>query len=157
MGRRMRGAGSKMTTEDELAEMHQYALGVADSSYEWYRTRSIRSRRAFKASEFAVIIFSSAIPIVALFTSSSKIIPAVLGTCVVVLTSSRALFNWQENYLRFGRAREAVEAQRRLYQTRAEPYSDAETRNQILVAEITRIETEEMSQWLRIFTKKSKS
>lgn len=127
-----------------------YAMGIANSSYAWYRAAAIRSRLMYRVSESAVLIVSAAIPATAAVAPHNAITPAVLGAIVVVLSGFRAIFHWQDNYLRFSGAREAVEAERRLYNTGASPYDDLATRDQVLAAAISRIEQAEMGGWLKI-------
>jgi hypothetical protein len=126
-----------------------YAMTIADRSYEWYRTAAIRSRRSYKLAETAILLVAAAIPASAAIARDNTIIPAILGAAVVVLTGLRSVFHWQENYLRFSGAREAVETERRRYRTGAEPYADPATRDQVLVAEVSRIERDEMSGWVK--------
>jgi hypothetical protein len=68
----------------------------------------------------------------------------------VVVTGVRSTFHWQENYLRYSAAREAVEAQRRLYHIRPLPYDGPATRDQLLVSSVTKIEQDEMVTWMTI-------
>lgn len=75
---------------------------------------------------------------------------------VVVLTGLRSIFHWQDNYLRFSAAREAIEAERRSYNTAAEPYDDAGSRDRALAAAVTRIEQEEMRGWIRVAAERPK-
>lgn len=82
--------------------------------------------------------------------------PAILGGVVVVLTGLRSVFHWQDNYLRFSGAREAVEAERRLYNTGAQPYVDPVTRDQILAAAVSRIEQDEMAGWVKVASARPK-
>jgi hypothetical protein len=78
------------------------------------------------------------------------LVGAFLGAAVVVLTGARAIFHWQENYIRFSQAREAVEAERRLYRIGAEPYADPATRDGVLAAKVTGIEHDEMAGWVTV-------
>jgi hypothetical protein len=135
--------------ESEAVGEVGYAMGLANDSYDWYRDHAIRSRGAYKISETLLLIVSAAIPTSAAIAPDDAILPAVLGAVVVVLVGLRAVFHWQDNYLRFSGAREAVEAERRLYNTRARPYDDAATRDQILAAAVSRIEQEEMAGWIK--------
>jgi hypothetical protein len=82
--------------------------------------------------------------------------PAILGAIVVVLSGLRAVFHWHDNYLRFSRAREAVESERRLYHTSAKPYDDPATRDQVLVGAISKIEQAEMGGWQKVAAHKPK-
>jgi hypothetical protein len=124
-----------------------YAIDVVNSSYAWYVTASTRSRRAYRHSETATVVISAAIPLAAVLCPRAVWLPALLGSCLVVLAGIRAMFNWQENYLRFSQAREAVEAVRRDFHTWSPPYDQAETRERRLIEAVTRIERDEMRQW----------
>jgi hypothetical protein len=127
-----------------------YAIRLATASYEWYKSHAIRSRRLYKVLETALLVLGAAIPTSAVVFDENVVVPALLGAIVVVLTGLRSVFHWQENYLRFSQAREAVEAERRLYKTRTTPYDDDPTRGQLLAAAVSRIEQEEMRGWVRI-------
>jgi hypothetical protein len=141
-----------MTKEPtESPKEGSYALNLANNSYEWYRNAAIRSRRLYKISETALLIVSAAI------APGNSIVPAILGSIVVVLSGVRTVFHWQDNYLRFSGAREAVEAERRLYFTGAKPYEDPGTRNQVLAAMVSRIEQEEMSGWVKVAAERPKA
>lgn len=127
-----------------------FALTLADRSYEWYRTAAISSRRRHRVSAIGIQVFAALIPVSVLLVPRFTVIPAILGAAILITSGARATFAWQENYIRFSGAREAVEAQRRLYQTAADPYGDSKTRDQILAIAVTNIERDEMSVWVRI-------
>lgn len=127
-----------------------YALNLADASYNWYRGAAIRSRRLFRMSESGALVLAAAIPVAGAIYPGSAVVPAVLGAVVVVVSGLRAIFHWQDNYLRFSAAREAVEAERRFYRTGSGPYADPATRDAELAAAVTRIEQDEMSGWVKI-------
>jgi hypothetical protein len=128
----------------------EYAMGLLDGSYEWYRRAAIRSRRNYKVSETVLLVVAAGIPTSAVLVQKSGTVPAILGALVVVLTGLRSIFHWQDNYLRFSAAREALEAERRSYNTRATPYDDEAARDQILAASVSRIERAEMGGWLQV-------
>jgi hypothetical protein len=132
----------------------KYAMTVADESYDWYRSHAIRSRRSYRLSEILFLAFSTAIPVSAVAWPEKALIPAILGAALVLLTGLRNLYHWHENYVRFSRAREAVDAERRMFLTAAEPYADPKAKDQNLVAAITRIEQQEMGQWGRIVSQR---
>jgi hypothetical protein len=133
-----------------------YAMKLANDSYEWYRVHASRSRRNYKVSETALVVFAAAVPTSAVVVPHDVTIPAVFGAVVVVLTGLRSIFHWQDNYLRFSAAREAVEAERRGYNTAAEPYGDMGSRDRFLAAAVTRIEQEEMRGWIRVAAERPK-
>jgi hypothetical protein len=133
-----------------------YAMGLADGSYEWYKRAAIRSRKWYRVSETLILTLSAAIPTSAALDTSNVVAPAILGGLVVVLAGLRSIFHWQDNYLRFSGAREAIEAERRLYNLWAEPYDDAATRDQVLAASVSRIEQEEMKGWTKVAAERPK-
>jgi uncharacterized protein DUF4231 len=132
-------------------------MGLADASYEWYRTHAVRSRRNFKISETVLIVVAAAVPTSAVLLPDDTTVPAILGAVIVVLTGLRSIFHWQDNFLRFSGAREAVEAERRLYITRAKPYDDDSTKEQVLAAAISRIEQQEMRGWVEVAAARPKA
>src|SRR5262245_8185791 len=145
-----------MDNADGPERAQSYARGVADASYDWYKRAAIRSRKGYRISETLILAVSAAIPTSAALASDNVVAPAILGGLVVVLTGLRAIFHWQDNYLRFSGAREAIEAERRLYNLWAEPYEDAATREQVLAASVSRIEEEEMKGWTKVAAERPK-
>ncbi|MET0494423.1 MAG: DUF4231 domain-containing protein [Actinoplanes sp.] len=127
-----------------------YAIGVAAASHGWYVEAAKRSRRMHRGSEIGTVVLSASIPVVAVLAPGVPAITAMLGGALVVITGFRGVFKWQENYFRFSQAREAVEQQRRLYIVGAAPYNDAETRDHELVQAVSRIERDEMGEWVQI-------
>ncbi|MFE5811797.1 DUF4231 domain-containing protein [Streptomyces sp. NPDC056479] len=127
-----------------------YAMRVANGSYDWYRGAAIRARRYFRLTETLLLLVSASIPVSAVISSRNAVVPAILGGVVVVITGLRSVFHWQDDYLRFSEAREAVEAERRLYYTGAGPYADPATRDQALTASVTRIEQRETGAWVQL-------
>ena len=56
-----------------------YAIGIANDSYEWYKSHAIRSRKAYRVSETAVLVVSATVPAAAAITPHDAVIPAILG------------------------------------------------------------------------------
>ncbi|MET8975358.1 DUF4231 domain-containing protein [Streptomyces sp. NPDC004539] len=127
-----------------------YAMTLANASYDWYREAAAKARTYYRISECLQIVFSAAIPVSAVLSPGDAKVPAVLGGLVVILTGLRSVFHWQDDYLRFSQAREAVEAERRLYRTGNEPYDDPESRDRRLAAAVTRVEQQEMGVWVQV-------
>ena len=132
-------------------------LALANASYDWYRTAAIRSRRWYKTTEVAMLALSASIPVIAAIDPGSSVLLAVIGAVLVVGSGLRSVFHWQDNYLRYSTAREAIDAERRLYDIGAEPYADASTREEALVRAVTRIEQGEMNSWAKLAAEKPRS
>lgn len=125
------------------------AMRVADESHAWYRTHAIRTRRLYRTIECLQLCIAAGIPVAAAVAPHDAIVPAILGAVLVGLTGTRGIFHWQENYLRFCHAREAVERERRRYRLGASPYDGLETRQPLLVERISEIEQQEMEGWTK--------
>ncbi|KUO19894.1 DUF4231 domain-containing protein [Streptomyces dysideae] len=146
-----------MTQEPSPDSEPGYAMRLANGSYDWYRNAAIKARRYFRLTETLVLLVSAAIPVSAVISPGDAQVPAVLGGVVVVISGLRSVFHWQDDYLRFSEAREAVEAERRLYRTGAEPYDDPATRDRVLTAAVTRIEQREMGTWVQLASPRTDS
>ena len=144
-------------SDPDLKTPDVYAISLANESYDWYRAAAKRSRRFYKISEVMLLLVSAAIPMSVVLLPTGQLLPAGLGSLVVVISGARSIFHWQENYLRFSGAREAVEAERRLYYTSSRPYDDVSTRDQRLAAAVTRIEQGEMKGWIKAVADRTKS
>jgi hypothetical protein len=127
-----------------------YAKAIAGESYDWYRRAATSARRSYRLSEILFLVLSTAIPMSAVLSPKNATVPAVFGAVLVILAGLRSVYHWYENYVRFSCAREAVNAELRLYLTSSEPYDDVSTKDQVLVAAVTRIEQQEMGQWVRV-------
>ena len=127
----------------------RYAMNIADGSFAWYRSHAIRSRKFHKVIETVTVIASAAIPVSGLIGDSDALVPSLIGAVVFVLVGLRSTFHWQENFLRFSQAREAVEAERRRFLVGASPYDDPSSRAESLISRITEIEQQEMGTWLK--------
>ena len=134
----------------DVAAKAEYATRLANDSFEWYRQHAIRSRKSYKLAETVLLMVSAAIPTAGAISPHDSTIPAVLGAVVVVLSGFRSVFHWQDNYLRFSGAREAVEAERRLYNLGAPPYDNQASRDALLASAISRIEQDEMRGWVDV-------
>jgi hypothetical protein len=110
-----------------------------------------------RIGEISLIAVSAGVPASTAIFPGMVMLPAILGTAAVLITGIRSVFHWGENYLRFSQAREEVEGERRLYQVKAEPYANDDTRDQVLAAAITRIERDEMGRWVSVSAKAQES
>ena len=134
----------------------QYALSVADSSYEWYKRKAIVCKRAYRTLEMVLILVTGSIPVAAVLSRDSATLPGILGAVAGGLTGLRGLFSWQQNFVRYSAAREEVEAERRLFHTNTSPYDHEDSRYKLLVAAITRIEQSEMRGWFKVAVPRQK-
>jgi Protein of unknown function (DUF4231) len=90
------------------------------------------------------------VPIAGILTPGDARLPGVLGAVVVALTGLRAIFHWRDNWMRFSLASNAIRAEVRLYELGADPYSDAASRDALLVRNINTVEHSETSGWMSL-------
>lgn len=128
-----------------------FALSVAEGSYAWYQKASMKARWFFRLTEILTTLFSAAIPVAAVLDSGDARMPAILGGTLVVVSGLRSTFRWSDDYLRFSRAREEVGGEIRLYKIGARPYDDIDTRDTLLVENVTQIEKRETGDWVSVF------
>ena len=143
-------------TRGDPGPQASYSMGLAAASYDWYRSHAIRSRKAYKTLEVSALVVTAAIPVTAAIAPGNTTAAAILGAVAVVLSGFRSIFHWQENFIRYSEAREAIEAERRLYNTGAHPYGNKETRDQLLTEAVSRIEQDEMHGWVKIAVERPK-
>jgi hypothetical protein len=136
--------------DDDQRDPTTYAPGLAQTAYDWYETHASRARILHWTTEVLVLVTAASIPVAAVISPDDALAPAVLGAVVVVLTGLRTIFHWHENYLRFAASRERIKAEQRAYRVRAAPYDDLFTRDQVLVAAVSRIEGEDLGEWIEI-------
>ncbi|TMR96125.1 DUF4231 domain-containing protein [Nonomuraea basaltis] len=146
-----------MAEQSEEMTPAVYALTLADESYAWYRRAAGKARRFYRLSESLQLVLSAAVPVSAVLTPGDAKAPAILGGLIVIVTGLRSVFHWHDDYLRFSAAREAVEAERRRHRTGGKPFDDPATRDQLLVDAITRIERQEMDNWLQLVAQRSEA
>ncbi len=137
-----------MSSSLDVGDPTEYARAVADSSFDWYKSRAIRSRKLFRTAEVVRLVLGAMIPVAALWDEVSRVVPAAIGALALLVGGLASVFGWQENYLRFSGAREAVESERRRYILAIDEYGDADTKDAELVRAVTQIEQKEMGQWL---------
>jgi hypothetical protein len=128
----------------------QSAVEVLNKSVDYYKQQASRAKILYFGSESGLLVVAAAIPVTAAFTSS-RVVPAVLGGVVVVLTGLRRVFQWRENWLRFSAACGQLETARQLYAQRTDKYADND-RDACLVREVCEIETAETQGWIRTRT-----
>ena len=127
-----------------------YALSVANGSYEWYKSHARLARRAYKLAEITVITVSAAIPVTLAIAPGQTAVASIMGAVIVVVSGLRSVYHWQDDYLRFSQAREAVELERRRYRLASGRYADPRRRDIALVEAVSRIEQDEMRQWVQV-------
>lgn len=133
-----------------MTEETSLGLRLAAESYDWFRGAAVRAWWAHRISDITILGVSALIPISAVVNPDRVLVPALLGGVIVIASGLRTIFRWQENFVRFATAREAIKQERRKFLVGAEPYGDASARDAALVEAVSRIENDEMNAWKKI-------
>ncbi|MEV0136800.1 DUF4231 domain-containing protein [Dactylosporangium sp. NPDC050688] len=129
----------------------------------WYQSHKGSARRRYLGATALTVVAGSAIPIVSLSsTDAARIIVAVLGTLVTILTGLNASYHWDRSWQLFTQAQTALEA--RLVEFRltllaianqrqrdpAEQKSDALAATQSIIATAHQIRAAETAGFFRL-------
>lgn len=125
------------------------AHSAAERSEAWYATQAYRNKIGYWTSETLLLVLGAAVPVSTAVTDS-RVVPAVLGGGVVVVTGLRRIYNWQENWARFTGVRALLQTEHARFVHRREPYDAAdEAENEAALAlRVRDIEEAETQGWL---------
>ncbi len=135
----MDDAAVKKYLNEDFAKMRQFYDNRACSAKRWYRGLSI-----------CLIFVSAALtPVVALAPDEPcwRIISTVLSATIVVLTGLLAHLKSHENWLSYRGTWDALEKERRLYETGTGVYKEEEGRDNLFVERIEAILAKEGSEF----------
>lgn len=127
---------------------------TCDDLMAWYGTYAARSRDRYRILEIALLAVGASISVAALAWPGNGVPAAVLGGVVVILTGLRQIFHWQENYVRFTWAFQALNQERRRYDVGDPPYNDPFLRDRKLMEVINAVERQETEGWARLMDSK---
>ncbi len=112
----------------------------------WYDVHASRTRIAYQALRVLTIVLAAAIPVVAVADGSS-IITAALGSAIVVTEGLQQLFQFHNRWVDYRSAWNALERERRLYQSAAGPYAQRDDPDRLLAERIEVIIESENVNW----------
>ncbi len=120
----------------------------------WYDREASGNRHAYQALRLATIALAAAIPV--LTTSHAPpLATAMVGAAIVVTEGVQQLFGFHERYVTFRGAWNALDRERRLYDSRAGRYADNPTLQQTLAERVDDLLEEENSRWAAGTTRSS--
>ncbi|MFT4295034.1 MAG: DUF4231 domain-containing protein [Micropruina sp.] len=125
-------------------------LAHFDRLTSWYAKAARRARISHYLLEVLLLLVGASVSVAALALPGNGVPAAALGSVVVVLTGLRQLFHWNENYLRFIAAGQALEQERRKYDIGQSPYDDPALRDQRLVEVMNGIQSQETEVWMQL-------
>ena len=112
----------------------------------WYDRRAKDHQRWYQRLKVAQIVTAAAIPVVAAFGGGADV-AGLLGALVVVVEGLQQLFQFQQNWLRYRSAAQALEAEKHLYLASAGPYARARRPALLFAERLEGLLSSEVSAW----------
>jgi hypothetical protein len=108
---------SKMAIETYIKER-------VDDQINWYSQKSIDCQRSYKFYKKWIIVLSSAVPIVALFSWEHKtVLMSALSAIVAICTGFIEVGKFQDNWIKYRQICEHLKSHKLLFQMRVCPYN----------------------------------
>jgi hypothetical protein len=127
----------------------EYLKERLDDQMKWYDKKSQSNQKWFKRLRLLEIMSAALIPF--LSGMGDKIIYSqwligLLGVCIAVAAATTALFNFQENWIKYRTTSEQLKHEKYLYLTNSNPYNKKE-RLGLLVERVESLISKENSLW----------
>jgi hypothetical protein len=126
---------------------------------EWYSKRSIENKKNYKRSAYTIIIVGAIIPIINIWglpDNITRIMSALLGVTIIIVTGIIELNKYQENWLNNRMTRETLKKEKELFLHGVGDYanlSDSD-KNKLFVERSEAIFSTESSKFLKTFQPK---
>jgi hypothetical protein len=119
--------------------------GIANSLH-WYDERARSNRLSYQSLRLANIALAAAVPV--LTTSSApKLATAIVGGTIVIIEGIQQVFRFQDRYIAYRSAWNALDREKRLYDSRAGRYADNSTPERTLAERVDAVLAEETTRW----------
>jgi hypothetical protein len=144
-------AGTPVITPEEYIERR------LDDQIDWYRQRSRSNHAWFKRLRVVELLFASTLPFLVSQISSQtpllRIAGGAMGVSIAVISGLLSLYRFNENWLEYRTAAEALKHEKFLFLTRTPPY-DGEAAFRTLVTQVEALLTQENAKWSRSLREK---
>lgn len=122
-------------------------LARLDDQIEWYGRRSEACQQRFKSLKAVQLIAAAALPILAPF-GVSAVVPAAIGSLIVVLEGFQQLGQYQQNWVSYRSTCEALKHEKHLFLAGAGPYADPAGANRLLAERVEDLVSQEHATWV---------
>ena len=111
-------------SEDDtaVAGAEHPALLELQSALAFYDRKGVNAKKTYQSLRVATMMLAATIPVVAALDGSPAI-SAVLGSAIVVIEGLQQLFQFHNRWIDYRAAWNSLERERRLFQSRAGPYT----------------------------------
>ncbi|EAR16131.1 DUF4231 domain-containing protein [Robiginitalea biformata] len=132
----------------------QFMRDRVDDQLNWYRKKSTRNKKYHMLFSGIIIVSGSLIPLVAGYSQWNSQFDGLLVACLGVLTAMAtgiaALYKFQEKWLSYRTAAEALLREKILYQTRTRAYAGNREAYALFVSNVEDILSNENRGWNEI-------
>ena len=136
-----------------------YLKSRLDDQISWYDQKSSWNQRWFKRLQVFQIIAAALIPVLVNYVTDTsgymRIIVALLGACIAIVSGVIGLYKLQENWLEYRTTCESLRHEKYLFLTKADPYSNEEPFN-LLVNRVETLISKENTNWAQYMKKVAK-
>jgi hypothetical protein len=131
---------------DATTDVAALTMRRLEDQLAWYDRRAKEHQRSYQRLKVAQIVVAAAIPVLAAFGGGVEV-AGLLGALIVVVEGLQQLFQFQQNWLRYRGAAQALEAERHLYRASAGPYARARRPAALLAERVEGLLAKELSAW----------
>ena len=132
---------------NEEADRRAGILARLDEQIDWYEGGARRNNWGHKASKIISIVTAAAIAALAGAGSDPRLI-AGLAALIVVAQGVQEVFQFQANWVNFGRTKEILKRERALYLARAGPYQRTDHPDRLLAERTEAVTAMELDAWV---------
>jgi hypothetical protein len=128
----------------------EYLKDRVDDQLNWYRKKSAQNQTMYKRLQLLSIVFGATIPLLTAFSFREaelifRFVIAFLGSAIAVSSGLLSLNKYQENWVKYRAAAQALKREKYLYLTKTGEYHDGQL--ETLVARCEAIMAEENVEW----------
>ncbi len=136
----------------------EYISKRIDNQIAWYSSRASINKRLNHWFKGSIIVFSSAIPLVAgieMFSQTKNILLAILGSLISIFSGVSGLLKFQEKWTEYRTTSETLKHEKILFQTKTGPYNVQRDPFKELVTRIENLVSKENSLWSQYINKQN--
>jgi hypothetical protein len=125
------------------------SVATVEQSLAWYDRKAQRARSIFLLAKVTELTAATAIPVAAL-AGAPSIVLAAMGALIAVVAGSEQLFRFQETWISYRQAAEALRTELFLFRATAGPYDSTSvdgTVDKLIAVRAAAIMSEEVGRW----------
>lgn len=135
----------------------KYFVERLDDQIQWYSKKSKWNQGWYKRIKVTEFILAAMVPVLVIFITchwSIKIIIAIAGAAIAIISAVHGLYNFHENWIEYRYTCEALKQEKYLYLAKCGIYSEMENPLSVLVERVESIISKENICWAQIHRNK---